>query len=716
MLCCAFCWKLVLARGYTWIDNPDLVHMDVPRMQFESDTWHAGEFPLWDPHLWCGQPFLGEIVGAAYPLSWPFFEMRRNSAGHVSFALLNWYYVWLRFLGALFAYWFCRELGTSMLAAVLGGVAFAFSGFLGMTRWPEVVGSVLLGPLVLLFMVRALRRSRPVSSAALAGMFLGLAWLSGHHEIPFYLCLVVAGMWVWDLLSHPTVWRRSLALAAVTFAFVALTSAFQTLPGYEYAKRAVRWVGADHPVTWHEKVPYEVHVEQSFTPSSLVSLILPFASGQGHGFTGVVLLALAVIPVFTCWSDRWVRLLTCMGLGGLLLALGGSNIIHGILYAVVPMFEKARNPNRFLYLFDFGVAILAAFGLDRVSMLPASFIQRAVRWTIAGLAAIILAAGVTTSALRQPGPTNTAWMMALIAALFAAVLFMMARGTLSARSTALATFALVFMELGTGTGALFWTVKTGTRQSWLPDLTQYADVAAFLRAQPQPVRVDAMKGTGAFNFGDWYGIDTVYGFGAGVTSNIFSMDWPSPPAQNLIAVEFTVTKDPPRTDQQLVFHAASGLNVYRNTNAFPRAWIVHRIERATSADQVLRRIDDPGFDGRSTALMTEASPALQTCEGNDQARIAGRTANTVTVDARLSCRGMLILADTWYPGWHAYVDGRPTQIYEPYNALRGVVLEAGAHRVQFRYRPASAIAGGILSLIGVLGACVLAWRDRRRLG
>src|SRR5579864_5909589 len=73
LLCCGFCWKLVRSDEFTWIDDPDIVHMDVPRMQFQRVTWRNGEFPLWDPHLWCGQPFLGEIVGAAFPVNWPFF-------------------------------------------------------------------------------------------------------------------------------------------------------------------------------------------------------------------------------------------------------------------------------------------------------------------------------------------------------------------------------------------------------------------------------------------------------------------------------------------------------------------------------------------------------------------------------------------------------------------------------------------------------------------
>src|SRR5437763_1437994 len=89
LICCAFCWKLTLSNEYTWIDNPDIVQMDAPRLQFQQVTWHHNEFPLWDPHMWCGQPFLGEIVGAAYPLNWLCFWFHRSD-NPLSLSALNW--------------------------------------------------------------------------------------------------------------------------------------------------------------------------------------------------------------------------------------------------------------------------------------------------------------------------------------------------------------------------------------------------------------------------------------------------------------------------------------------------------------------------------------------------------------------------------------------------------------------------------------------------
>jgi uncharacterized membrane protein YfhO len=114
--------------------------------------------------------------------------------------------------------------------------------------------------------------------------------------------------------------------------------------------------------------------------------------------------------------------------------------------------------------------------------------------------------------------------------------------------------------------------------------------------------------------------------------------------------------------------------------------------------------------------MLGSLPQLQSCSGDEQARISRRTANSVIIDARLACTGMLVLADTWYPGWIATVDGGAVPIYQAYSALRGVVVQQGQHRVEFHYRPASALIGALMSASGIRGACALAVWNRRGSG
>jgi uncharacterized membrane protein YfhO len=72
----------------------------------------------------------------------------------------------------------------------------------------------------------------------------------------------------------------------------------------------------------------------------------------------------------------------------------------------------------------------------------------------------------------------------------------------------------------------------------------------------------------------------------------------------------------------------------------------------------------------------------------------------------MSCQGMVILSETFFPGWEALVDSHRVPIYEIDGALRGVVAGAGVHRIEMRYRPASVLAGGIMTLAGLLGGVI----------
>ena len=177
-------WKIALTSQYTWINAPDYVNQVVPWFQFQAREWHAHRFPLWDPNHWGGQPLVGQAQpGAVYPLNWILFLLTLKS-GHVSISILNWYLVAIHFLGAVFAYLLCRELRCSPSAAVLGGTAFAFSGYVGGTEWPQMINGAVWAPAVLLFFLRAMGGRRPALNSSLSGACCGVAFLSGHHQAP----------------------------------------------------------------------------------------------------------------------------------------------------------------------------------------------------------------------------------------------------------------------------------------------------------------------------------------------------------------------------------------------------------------------------------------------------------------------------------------------------------------------------------------------------
>ena len=84
----------------------------------------------------------------------------------------------------------------------------------------------------------------------------------------------------------------------------------------------------------------------------------------------------------------------------------------------------------------------------------------------------------------------------------------------------------------------------------------------------------------------------------------------------------------------------------------------------------------------------------------------------MVVRAAADDRALLVLADTWFPGWRAKVDGRDAPIVRTDQLLRGVVIGPGRATVEFAYAPWSWRVGWIVSLLTALALAVAVWRRR----
>jgi uncharacterized membrane protein YfhO len=105
-------------------------------------------------------------------------------------------------------------------------------------------------------------------------------------------------------------------------------------------------------------------------------------------------------------------------------------------------------------------------------------------------------------------------------------------------------------------------------------------------------------------------------------------------------------------------------------------------------------------------------PGIQQAEGNASppagatARLASYAGQRVEIDATAKDRSLLVLTDSFYPGWKATVDGKPASIERVDYVLRGVSIGPGHHMVVMRYQPASWRLGWIVSLVALLGLLV----------
>lgn len=410
-----------------------------------------------------------------------------------------------------------------------------------------------------------------------------------------------------------------------------------------------------------------------------------------------------------------MRWLAALGLAGIAFALGPNGLLHGVLYALTPMLDKARMPGAGIVMFALAVAPLAAYGLD-LSMQPeAARWSRRMGWALGVFGGALALLSVVLNAVKQDSGLDERIMITGLAALLAAGLFAAARsGAISARACGAAAIGLVLLELANVTDYALPNRRDKGTTPTLAALTRDSDVANYIRRQGTAARVEYDDSVTPYNIGDWYGIEAVNAYTAGALAKIYDTDVFSQQSMNFFGVRFYLGKTPLRAGLREVFTGAGGLKVFENADAYPRVWSVHAAASLPSRGAILEKMRDPDFDARRTALLDGPVPqGIGGCSSNyDDVQMPVHLANEVRIRAGMQCRGIVILTDASYPGWRAYVDGKRAPLLETYGAVRGVVVEAGDHVIEMRYRPWSVLLGGLMTLGAALIVMITMVRAR----
>jgi hypothetical protein len=154
------------------------------------------------------------------------------------------------------------------------------------------------------------------------------------------------------------------------------------------------------------------------------------------------------------------------------------------------------------------------------------------------------------------------------------------------------------------------------------------------------------------------------------------------------------------------------VGVYEVPNVLPRAALFYAVEVAPERT-ALARLKEPAFDIRQKAVVSEESlsPSARTALAPlvgaaprplASARIVLYESRRVQVEADADAPALLVLNDADYPGWRAWVDGRPAPILAADHLFRGVLVPTGRHVVEFVYQPASFLWGLAVSLLAFL--------------
>jgi hypothetical protein len=159
-------------------------------------------------------------------------------------------------------------------------------------------------------------------------------------------------------------------------------------------------------------------------------------------------------------------------------------------------------------------------------------------------------------------------------------------------------------------------------------------------------------------------------------------------------------------DPDLALTHLGDVKIYENRRVLPRAFLIHDVVTVPTDEDVLAAMRQPGFDPTHQAVLTfddweqvpvDSQPAPVVESGNSVA-VLDYQPERVRVAATSDHPTLLVLTDSFYPGWHVTVDGRPVPLLRANYLFRAVALPAGPHEVVFRYEPASFRLGAAISL------------------
>ena len=699
---------------------PDVISQIYPWRKLTIESFKMGQWPLWNPYNFSGNPHLANFQSAVFhPLNFLFFLLSQIDAWSIIVLLQP-------FLAGIFTYLFCRELKLSQPAALISAIAFAFCGFLVVWMAYGTLGYALLWlPLILYGIERTAKKSSILSSIIIS-FTVAFSLFSGHFQTSLYVILA----------SFFYLLFRRAFFSLLPFILGIGVAAPQLLPSIEFYRLAPR---------------SEIFLKGEIIPwRYLITLIAPDFFGNpvtrndwfGHyaewaGFIGVIPLLLAFYAIF---KKQRREIWFFIGLGILSLSLALPTPLLDLLIKLkIPVLSTSA-ASRIISLFSFSAAILAGFGFDQLKKdldggrLKPIFLFSSV--------ALIFVLGIWEILVFQK-PFEPKWLLvAKRNFILPTGMFLAFAGLVIGSSFLRHLYKKKRLIIALAILLLTAFDLLRFAKKWMPfDPREYvypnSPAIEFLRDKVETDRVFGNFGTETqtyFHLPSVEGYDPLYikRYGEFITtagdgkigklnrSTVYlnKNGLYTEKILNLLGVKyiFHTISDGHHLwvfpfwqypDQFELIYQDKKHEVYENKRVLPRAFLVYDFEVEKSSQAIIDQMFSKNFDLSKTVILEE-NPGIELKgnRGQGKTRIVNYTPTEIEISLASSKDGLLFLSDSYYPGWKALVDGKETPIYRANYAFRAVIVPKGKHRVVLKYQPRSFRYGGIISIFS-LGMMVL---------
>lgn len=720
-LCIIYFWQVLFLNKTFYFE--DIVTFCYPLRYMLADWLKEGEFPLWNPYIFSGMPYVGDIQAALfYPLNIFYYVLPTDRA--------TAYYVVIHFLLAgLNMYAYLRVIQLDTVSALFGAITFSYSTFIfGEIRHLIILGVSVWFPLLFALIELAIRK-KSLFYAILGGGVFSLQILAGHIQLVYYTAvamsvyLLVKGI---HLRKEQGQIRRIIASFLIIVTLGPLLSAIQLVPFVETISFSPRL-----------KSTYEAASYFSLPPKELIDLLIPnFTNNLDNsykgwnfwntcGYVGVLPVIFAILAII--FRRNWYTLFfAIIAIFGIIAALGKYTPLNYLMFKYLPLYDKLQVPWRFIYYTTIGVSILGSFGLNFLLSSMTKVEKKKLGWTMLILCGLIIPVLFPTQGLtfRLPFlPTAVIYLILLIAGI--GIVFLRFRGIIKPNVLKIATLVILLFDL--------WTISVN-----------YAPIVDGSKCQEKPpafqlLEKEEEKEKGHYriivdrslfdylNIGMTYRVCTANGYNStalkGYMDYLWYNDHPELPIgsvpEDMRAVEIK-NQNTKMIDllnvKYIIGLRKIGENYYEglfeNEDYLPRAFIVYDYE-VSKREDILPKLNSPEFNPRNTIILEEKPIWPETQVDflnkitNTKVEILNFSPNKVTLEACLEKNGLLFLSEIYYPGWKAYVNGKESKIYCANYTFRALALTAGKHTIEFIYDPYSFKIGKRVTLFTLLGFLVV---------
>lgn len=716
--------------------------------RFTSDIWNGelpvrvllgqlvarGELPSWTSQIGSGFP-LATITQD--PITLGLFALLPPAAA-LDTLLLFWV-----LLAAHSTYALCRRLGTTRAGAVLAGNAFAVSGYMVcQLKHLGIISTVVWLPLGLLLLHRGLAEAQPTVEAptrgdfaqrsvslVLFGLVFGEQVLGGFPQSAYICALTYGAFALCCALSVPhaqgtplSVRLGPLMAAGLTALLGAALGAVNLLSLHELGQLSDR--GAGNTWEWATQLRY--------APADFFTFLLPYINGdasdatyrpgmaalfpEDYGYVGVCTFLLAIYGAVSARQGKLMLFFAGAAVFAYLLVLGPATPLFRVAFEIIPGLKFFRCPTRFLIVVELALCVLAARGLSRAQQQLSTWLTRSGSEHVAAMLAVAMCAVTALDLLiHQPRQNPMVHADAWLAPPY--TVQMIRKDSPDLRATRVfAPFRMEFhlaasraskgyqdvglyhklRDLVEPNANLFWNVAVADCYAGISP-RDYIDVWGDHNRGPllmyEAVRpnwkTDQLDSRAAF-------VPLMRAYGVSHVVSPFKVQALEP--------ALPMSHD-----------TRHEVRVYRVEGA-SRVRVVKQARHVQSNQEAVAVLTAPGFDPNETLTLHDA-PAVHASTGAPTApptAAASTSADSATilydrgadlaVRATAKASGFLLLADNFYPGWQATVDGEPAPIYRANISVRAVPLAPGTHDVRFHFAPASLRVG---LLISVAALCAL---------